>query len=151
MSTLVEPRMNDAVLGSTFKSGSVKEGEKETNGTHPSGSSSQQVVPELNVNGSALPKESGSSPRTSKASPKISAAPSNAEQDSGWGSNFWVTLIEPQVRTLFTVPSQFTKLTLVFIIVSNTLLCVSSIGPSQLGPSCRQLRVCVIVLPLSAP
>lgn len=47
-------------------------------------------VPEVNVNGEAPP----ATPRTPKPGPAAGVA----EPDSQWGANFWVTLIEPQVR-----------------------------------------------------
>ena len=52
---------------------------------------SSSSVPEVNLNGSALPK-------SSTRVPKTSAPPAAGVVDSAWGANFWVTLIEPQVR-----------------------------------------------------
>ena len=57
-----------------------------------------QTVPEVNLNGGALPTPSSSraAPRTQKSS-----TATIAEGDgSTWGANFWVTLIQPQVCEL---------------------------------------------------
>lgn len=49
------------------------------------------VVPEVNINGAPL--------RTARP-PKSSTGPVEAgTHEAGWGSNFWVTLVDPQVRS----------------------------------------------------
>ena len=50
---------------------------------------SNNQIPQLSINGGLLPSQSPTS-RQPK-SPVI-------EIDNAWGANFWVTLIEPQVR-----------------------------------------------------
>ena len=59
------------------------------------GPSRAAAIPEVNVNGNAPPTPSAARPRPSKTS----TAPSEVE--TGWGANFWVTLMEPQVCALF--------------------------------------------------
>lgn len=102
MSTLVESRLNGQSLGNAHKitattggSSNNRINELKNIGENAASSSAQQQIPEVNVNGGAPPQESTSVARSAN----MSAASSTTEQDSGWGSNFWVTLIEPQVRS----------------------------------------------------
>ncbi len=50
-------------------------------------------TPQVQVNG--MPATDGA-PRRTKSSSSSSAAPES--DGSGWGANFWVTLVDPQVR-----------------------------------------------------
>lgn len=57
-----------------------------------SNEATQPAVPAVNVNGAPL-----RSPRP----PKASTEPGEGVDEGGWGSNFWVTLVDPQVRALY--------------------------------------------------
>lgn len=56
------------------------------------------VVPEVNLNGTALPTPAASGSRTAQRPHKSSTATVAEAETSAWGANFWVTLIDPQVR-----------------------------------------------------
>ena len=52
-------------------------------------------VPELNINGTSL---STSPTTTALRPPKSPTVAGGGSSNSAWGANFWVTLVEPQVR-----------------------------------------------------
>lgn len=61
-----------------------------TSASEVSGNSMTKAVPEVSVNGTPL-----RTPRPAKSAPSTLGGDSD---DSAWGSNFWVTLVDPQVR-----------------------------------------------------
>lgn len=117
----------------------------------------QPQVPQLSLNGTALTSHSYSTkqPLTSPASanptnptarpPKSPAVQTPiTEIDSAWGANFWVTLIEPQVRfagRLVMTDRRELMGELGRRTESGAVLCMSGDGSSELGPSRREFRV----------
>ena len=108
----------------------------------PSTSSNKGNAPEQsNGNGTTLHK---SIPRTQR-SQKSSTLPSGPEGDeTTWGSNFWVTLVDPQVS--FSVISYGVFVNLTDNTDPDFILRLSCHWSSKLGSACRQLCVRQLLL-----
>lgn len=113
----------------------------------------QPQVPQLSINGGAFSPSSlgngspngslngnGSAAVRSPKSPAVQTPTSTIEVDSAWGANFWVTLIEPQVRALsiLLLPMDHRNSNLT---EPDTVLRVPCDRAGQLGPARRELRV----------
>lgn len=110
------------------------------------------VVPEVNLNGTALPTPAASGSRTAQRPQKSSTAAVAEAETSAWGANFWVTLIDPQVRVrsclLVASVASYVSMALVHRVISDmklidtrTVLCVPGDGPGELGSPSRKLCV----------
>lgn len=87
----------------------------------------------------------GSGPAKPQPRTRTPAVPEPSEpDDTKWGSNFWVTLVDPQVRC----PINYCEVSLTESCISDTNLVfrLPCDRPSQLGCTCRSLRVRVPML-----
>ncbi|KAF8638003.1 hypothetical protein AX16_010635 [Volvariella volvacea WC 439] len=70
--------------------------------SEPSAASNKGKAPEHSTPIITTPRTDSSSPTSSTRRPRNSASPSLSEsEETAWGSNFWVTLVDPQTQTSF--------------------------------------------------
>ena len=92
MSAVIAPAPQSALQEPTLHSSTKQDGPTTPTPTSFDDSSAMLPAPELRLNGR----------RASAAS--LRGAANGARPDDGWGSNFWVTLVDPQVRLFATAP-----------------------------------------------
>ncbi len=84
-------------------------------------------TPEVQINGR---------PRHSRPSTSSASASTHTQDETTWGSNFWVTLVDPQVGIyILILPLLFAALIDVCSAEPGVLLCVPRDGTGFMGPS----------------
>ena len=97
------------------------------------------AIPDVVVNG----KRPIASATPLQQRPKSSSSSLNTASTDEWGSNFWVTLVDPQVSAFSGLEWGISIRSSITWLDSDPILCVSCDWPSKLGPSYWQLPVSV--------
>ena len=124
--------------------GSLKYSRNDVNGKIDSpGKEAKREIPEVSVNGAPLrmprPRKSGN---LNNGNTNGGAGGLGAEGEGGdWGSQFWVTLVDPQVRLLVQLNIWNCGQTIIFFLDRSFVLCLSSYRSSLLGSASWQFRV----------
>lgn len=88
----------------------------------------------------STPPSRSISRNSSRQPTQRSPGKSHEADEAAWGSNFWVTLVDPQVCTQLSLMDT-AMLKLDAMLDTNILLCLSGDRTSELGPSCRTFCV----------